>query len=178
MRKTRRQLLNLVFVLLLPASAHATWLDLGDGTYSLTLNCTQSSVISCPSSTSGSIVVNGAGLSFMDFTVNGQQFVGDPADDVFSLLPTAEYEDSRIGLSPFAFLSLRNNLSVQFSGSPADHWWVYCNNNSPTTCQPNTVGSWTASPVQTPEPISMSLIAIGILGVSLVRHRSPKSESR
>ena len=170
MSKTKRRLLNLIFVLLIPASAHATWLDLGDGTYNVLLNCTQSSVISCQSSINGSIVVSGAGLSFMDFTVNGQHFSGDPTDVVFSSLPDAEYENSRISLSPFAFLDLRNNLSVQFG--PSDHWWVYCNNTSPSTCQPNTTGSWTASPVQAPEPISISLIGTGILAAGLIRYRS------
>lgn len=151
----------------LPGIAQATWLDLPDGNYQLTLNCTVSSVIACPSSISGTATVSGSGLSAMDFTVNGQLFSGDPVDGVFTN-SLADYQYSLITLSPFSFLSIRNNLSLQFG--PDDHWWVYCHNTGVDTCSPGTSGNWVATPLnEAPEPITIGLLGLGLALLAFTR---------
>jgi len=122
LKKIVPMLAALVLNAAVPDAARASFLDLANGTYNVTLTCTFSSVIACPSTIDGTISISGTDVTFMDFTVNGQLFSGDPIEGVFTNLPTADYEYANIELSPFAFFSLRNDLSVSFG--PADHWWV------------------------------------------------------
>jgi hypothetical protein len=137
----------------LPLPASATWLDLSDGTYNVTLSCVFSSVIACPSQIAGTMTINGNGASAFNFTVNGQLFSGDPVDSLFTIPNSIDDQVSTISLTPFAFLYLRNDLSIMNPFGLADHYWIYCNNFTPTTCTPNTDGNWTASLVNSaPEP--------------------------
>jgi len=149
----------------LSGAAKAAWLDLAEGTYSVTLTCTvsQDNVIPCPSTINGTFTVAGDGLSFMEFTVNGQLFSGDPTDEVAQ---SAIVDDQRstLSLTPYAFLSIRNDLSIPFG--LADHEWVYCDHEDPNIagCLLRTGGTWVATlvPSNVPEPAGLGLVALGL----------------
>jgi len=135
-------------------SARATWLDLADGTYNVTLSCTFSLVLSCPTDIHGTMTISGAGATAFDFTVNGQLFLGDPVDELATDGVTFDNQHSRLDLSPLSSLTIGNDLTIQNPFIPFDHWWAYCRNNPGTdACFPDTVGSWTASPAPAPAAI-------------------------
>src|SRR5664279_2645631 len=95
-RKMARIFAVLALVLSFPAGA--TWLDLSNGTYNVTLTCVFSSVIVCPTQITGTITVSGAGLSAMNFVVNGQVFNGDPVDSLFTIPNVIDDQQSQISL--------------------------------------------------------------------------------
>jgi hypothetical protein len=168
MRKFKSYVFGLLAPLIvaaMPQSAQATWLGLADGTYDVTLSCLFSSVISCPTDIHGTMTIGGSGASAFDFTVNGQHFVGDPANSVAT---NGVYTDqfSSLMLSPFSFLSLINDLTPNPFGLPTPHWWGYCNNFDATHCTPDTNGGWTADQIAAaPEPASLGLLALGFAAV-------------
>src|SRR5262245_8494318 len=90
----------------LPGAAHATWLNLQDGTYNVTLDCLVSSAISCPTTLHGKVTIAGPGASFLSITINGEVFEGDPVDDDLDFGATHR-QQSRLTNVPFSFADLR-----------------------------------------------------------------------
>lgn len=159
----------LLMMLVTLPPAQAAWMGLDDGDHLINLNCTQSSQIACPSTTTGSVSVVGNDIVAFDFTIDGVAFVGNPVeghvdgnlvDFDFALIQTA---------SPFTFLSLRLITDGQIgSFGVGDLWWVYCNETAdPNACTPNTTGLWTAQPVPgvVPEPQTPGLLAAALLAL-------------
>lgn len=156
----------------LPSPASAAWLGLDDGDYLVNLHCDSSTVIACPSDIGGTITLAGGQMTAMNFTVNGDPFVGDPFDAVVdgSLVDT---ESSTLSGSPvFNFLSLRLITDGQIGPyGVGDRWWVYCNNNG-NNCTPNTTGLWTAQRAGTvSEPALPALVLAGGLAAAWLRRR-------
>lgn len=146
--------------------AQAAWMGLVDGDYLVDLNCTVSSQITCPSTTTGTITVSGSEVVAMDFTIDGVSFVGDPFDGLFDGT-LVDFEGSTLSTSgPFQFLSLRLITDGQIgSFDTGDRWWVYCNTaGDPLSCTPNTTGLWTATrlPSDVPEPAMPALLAAAL----------------
>jgi hypothetical protein len=157
---------------MLPQVAQASWLNLADGQYAVDLTCTFSSTIPCPGVTHGTLTVQGAGITDFDFTVNGQHFDGDPGEFTFADV-NASIDGSQETLAPFSFLSLRYITagSVGTFGT-GDRWWVYCDNNSPNTCTPDTQGLWSATLINAvPEPAPLALLAAAAAAGALLRQR-------
>ncbi|MBC7780392.1 MAG: hypothetical protein H7125_09840 [Proteobacteria bacterium] len=172
-RNRLASLLALACTAFVPA-AHAAWLDLADGSYILTLTCTSSSVLNCPSLIQGSLTIDGAGASFLEATVNGELFSGDPLDTTFSSA-TSDFQLSTLLNSPVSFLSIRNDLSLPNSFGLPDHWWNYCENSGPGTCSPNTFGSWVVTPVQVstvPLPSSLGLLLAGVVALGAIHRKA------
>ena len=157
---------------LAPGSAQAAWMGLADGDYAVFLHCDFSTQFACPSDLSGSLSIAGGQASWFDFTVDGVVFTGDPVDAVVdgSLVDT---EASTLSYLPYTFLSLRLITDGQIgSYGVGDRWWVYCNNIDPTTCTPNTTGTWSVERLDTvPEPASALLAALGLAAGGWARSR-------
>jgi hypothetical protein len=155
----------------LPNAAKADWLGLADGTYDVTLTCVLSSVIPCPSQFQGTVTIEGAGATFLSYTVNGELFSGDPTDGVFTN-SVADFQYSRLENVPFSFADLRLDLSTPNPQIPDDQWWVYCDNVSSSTCTPAAAGTWSAVAVaEVPEPFTLALFAAGLAGLGFRRRR-------
>lgn len=178
-------LLLTLLAAVLPTAAHATWMGLSDGNYSITLNCDYSTVISCPGAVNGTLTIQGSEATAMDFSMNGDHFLGNPDDALFdgSLV---DFESSVIAYTPdYRFLSLRLITDGQIgSYGVGDRWWVYCNNLAgQNTCTPNTTGTWTATlignPVPEPTSAALTLLALTMLRVSArgLREASGRSAS-
>lgn len=153
------------------APASAAWLGLADGDYSVNLHCDSSTEISCPSDIGGTMTLAGGQVTAMNFSLNGDSFVGDPFDTVVdgNLVDT---ESSTLSGTPFNFLSLRLITAGQIgSYGTGDRWWVYCNNVG-ANCTPNTTGLWSAQRVdRVSEPALPALLLAGGLAAAVVRRR-------
>ncbi|MCA0241220.1 MAG: PEP-CTERM sorting domain-containing protein [Proteobacteria bacterium] len=158
---------------LAPGSAQAAWMGLADGDYSVVLHCDSSTQIACPSDLSGSLSIAGGQATAFDIVVDGVAFNGDPVDAVVdgTLVDT---EASTLSFLPYTFLSLRLITDGQIgSYGVGDRWWVYCNNIDPTTCTPNTTGTWSVDRLASvPEPAPAALLALALTVGCLVRRRS------
>jgi hypothetical protein len=154
--------------------AKADWLGLADGTYDVTLTCTSSTLFSCPSQITGTLTIAGAGATFMDFTINGQVFSGDPNEGIHTIPSTVDFEFVDMVNTPFSELGLRRDLSIPNPFVAADHWWFYCNPapNDANACQPSTLGIWEAALVAAvPEPAALTLLAGGLTALGFARRR-------
>lgn len=158
--------------------AQAAWMGLADGDHLINLNCTQSSQIACPSTTTGSLSVAGSNVVAFNFVIDGVAFVGDPAEGhVDGSLVDFDYALMQTA-SPLTFLSLRLITDGQIgSFGVGDLWWVYCNETAnPNACTPNTTGLWTAQlvPAGVPEPPSPAPLgaALGALAWAARRRRA------
>lgn len=158
---------------LAPQAARASWMNLSDGQYAVDLTCTFSSTIPCPGVVQGTLTVQGAGITAFDFTVNGQHFSGDPEEFTFTN-PLVSFDGSQVVLTPFSFLSLRYITAGSVGAfDTGDRWWVYCDNNSASTCTPDTQGLWSATQINAvPEPAPLALlVAAAAAGVMSRRQR-------
>jgi len=157
-------------------SAAALWLGLADGDYDVTLTSCNSGVpgLCATLPITGQITVSGPGLSFMDITIDGVTFTGDPVDFVqtdFLISGDNRERSSVINNAPFAFFSLLHATgAVVAPNFPADGW-IYCSNNPNGTCSPNTIGAWVATPRAVPEPTTLLLLGLGIAGLGFARRR-------
>lgn len=160
-------------MLCMPAPASAAWMGLPDGDYAVTLQCTFSSVLDCAQTLAGSITVDGAGLSAMDFSLNGETFSGDPSDGVVDGTVVDTEQSGRTN-TPFSFLSLRLITAGSIDNfQTGDRWWVYCENVATNSCTPNTTGLWSARRVGTvDEPPALAVGALGLVAaLGLTRRR-------
>jgi hypothetical protein len=158
-------------LILVPHRAHATWLGLADGNYTVNLSCDQSAVISCPGNIHGSLSITGGSATQMSFLINGDTFSGDPIDEVVQG-PLLDTESATLRILPnFRFLSLRLITAGQVgSYGVGDLWWVYCSNTTASACSPNTTGLWSAQAV--PEPDTYVLFGLGLAGLAWLRRRA------
>jgi hypothetical protein len=152
----------------MPGAAKADWLGLADGTYDVTLTCTISSAISCPTQIQGTVTIEGAGASFLSYTVDGEVFSGDPADSIFQNA-IAHFQISQLYNSPFSFADLRFDLTIPNPQIPDDHWWVHCPNSGVDVCTPTSAGTWTAIAAAVPAPFTLALFTAGLAGLGLRR---------
>jgi len=164
----------LLAALAIPAASQATWLDLPDGSYDVTLSCASVSntlPVSCPSDFHASLTVSGTGASAMSTSFNNQTFAGDPTDAVFTF---SVYSSERSVLydTPFSFIYLANDLAQPNPNGLSDHWWLYCLNYSATTCAVAAEGNWVATAVSpAPEPSTVVMVGLGLAGMALVQRR-------
>lgn len=149
-----------------PQGAHAMWLGLADGQYTVNLKCDQSTVITCPGNITGSLSIAGGSATAMSFLINGDSFSGDPLDTV-TQGPLVDTQNSSLSVLPnFRFLSLRLITAGQIgSYGVGDLWWVYCSNTAANLCSPNTTGLWSAQALPVPEPATWALWATGLFGL-------------
>lgn len=151
-------------------AARASWLDLADGTYDVALSCIVAA-FPCATDIHGTMTISGTGASAFDFTVDNQHFVGDPIDGIASGA-TFHNEFSRLDLTPNISLALGNDLDISNSFGLPDHWWVYCRDNSPNGCVPDTNGGWTATLTRAaPEPETVALFGFGLAALGIARRR-------
>lgn len=151
---------------LAPLQAHAAWIGLADGNYTVNLSCDFSTVITCPGSVQGSLSIAGGSATQMSVQINGDSFSGDPTDTLFSN-SLVDYESVTLSVLPnYRFVSLRLITAGQIgSYGVGDLWWVYCDNTDATTCAPNTTGTWSARVVSAvPEPTSAALVLLALAG--------------
>jgi len=153
--------------------AAATWLGLGDGVYTVTATCIASPVVSCATPVVGQITVQGDGLTAMDFSIDGQHFVGDPEDSEVSL-----FDQSALQMSPYQAFYLRLMKDDHDPFVAGDRAWYYCRHVGGGTCAPDTRGHWTAErlgdlpPGRVPEPATAGLAALALLALGARRQPS------
>lgn len=160
-----KRFLAAVAIVVPTATAHAAWMGLDDGTYALTLTCTTSPIVTCPATFQGTLTINGRAASFMDVTVEGIRFTGDPLDSYDG--PLEATQSASLFATPKIF-DLFLILPTSTSG-PVQFW-----NYVPFTGAQLSAGTWAAVPVPVsniPLPGSLVLLAGGIGIFGLIRAR-------
>jgi len=164
--------LGLATALCAPASA--AWVGLDDGDYLVTLQCTNSVTLDCSQAMVGSITVSGQGLSAMAFTVGGITFDGDPMDFDLSNANGSSI-GSALATQPFSSLALRQVTDGEVLGFEAgERYWSYCSPFTASSCQVDTVGTWSARAVGTvgePPALASALLALAGLAAAGRRRR-------
>lgn len=153
--------------------ASAEWLGLADGDYALSLKCFDGS-LNCAYTASGQITVSGAGVSFMDVTMGGQHFVGDPTDNVQDNGTLHNYQASIVTNDPYSFLYVRYVTEVISDNTfgVGDRYWAFCVNASPSTCTLTAIGRLDVKALPAiPEPSTYLLMATGLAALGLWRRR-------
>lgn len=177
LRKIFAHLCLLVSAALWSGSTSATWLNLADGQYDLTLTTCSSQVISCPATAfTGSLTISGAGASFLSIAINGELFAGDPFD--FVQISGSDFYDrsnlDHLTTTAYSFFSL---VDPAFAFLPNfANLWIYCSDTSTLsqlTCTPGTIGEWSATlrPSEVPVPGTILLMALGLIALGYTRHR-------
>ena len=155
-----------------PVASQATWLDLPDGVYDLTLSCAYSSnAAPCTAPFHVSLTIDGSGASAMSATFNNEVFSGDPTDGS-GTTAAGTFQNAVLTNTPFSGFGLV--YDVGGSGFPglSDHWWGYCINVAVNECSPAANGDWVATAVSpVPEPSTTALIALGLAGMAVVKRR-------
>lgn len=161
--------------LLSAAPAHAAWLGLDDGDYLVTLNCTFSNVIACPSTLSATLSIAGGGATQMSVQIDGQDFTGDPGDAPFTSVGVVDERSTLSDPPPgFQFFSLRYVAQGPFFSFPqGTRYWFYCDDTpNADTCTLQTSGTWTAQAVnRVSEPASLTLAGLALLGLGAMGQR-------
>lgn len=150
-----------------PPAAHAAWLGLDDGDYAVSLQCTSSTTLDCTQAITGNITVSGAGLSAIDFLIDGLSFGGDPMD-YFNVDGTGSSEGSVAQAQPYSFLALRLVTEGEVLGYAAgERFWAYCSPWGTASCLVDTVGTWSVRAVGTvdePPGPAIALLALAVAG--------------
>lgn len=164
---TTTALLSLALCLPMTAARASATLGLADGHYAVSLQCTFSNAIACPSTLQGTLDVTAGSVSAMDFSIDGIGFSGDPFDDPITF-STGAHEVATLSHMPYEFLSIRLMTDGTLGSLQAgDRYWVYCQNQgNPGQCVLNTQGTWDARLISTvPEPALPALLALALLAL-------------